>query len=264
MIPLFLVLFVILLVRVAMLPNAMAGYEYLFVPRWEALANPTTWIYALGQAFFSLSLAGSSMLVYGSYLKKDVDVVSSAVSVTFFNICAALLAALVVVPAVFAFDVDLASGPALMFITLPSVFQQMPFGQLFAVLFFIAVLCAAITSLVSLFEAPIEMLETHFGRSRAVAVGIVAVIALAVGLFIESADSIGAWMDAVSIYAIPLGALLAAVMFFWVCPKGTSAEQVSLGRKRPVGRWYVPMTRYVFVGITVVVIVLGLVFGAIG
>ena len=257
MIPLFLVLFIILLVRVAMLPNAMAGYEYLFVPRWEALANPTTWIYALGQAFFSLSLAGSSMLVYGSYLKKDVDVVSSAVSVTFFNICAALLAALVVVPAVFAFDVDLASGPALMFITLPSVFQQMPFGQLFAVLFFIAVLCAAITSLVSLFEA-------HFGRSRAVAVGIVAVIALGVGLFIESADSIGAWMDAVSIYAIPLGALLAAVMFFWVCPKGTSAEQVSLGRKHPVGRWYVPMTRYVFVGITVVVIVLGLVFGAIG
>ena len=164
----------------------------------------------------------------------------------------------------FAFDVDLASGPALMFITLPSVFQQMPFGQLFAVLFFIAVLCAAITSLVSLFEAPIEMLETHFGRSRAVAVGIVAVIALAVGLFIESADSIGAWMDAVSIYAIPLGALLAAVMFFWVCPKGNVAEQVSLGRKRPVGRWYVPMTRYVFVGITVVVIVLGLVFGAIG
>lgn len=264
MIPLFVVLFVILLVQVAMLPNAMAGYEYLFVPRWEALANPTTWIYALGQAFFSLSLAGSSMLVYGSYLKKDVDVVSSAVSVTFFNICAALLAALVVVPAVFAFDVDLASGPALMFITLPSVFQQMPFGQLFAVLFFLAVICAAVTSLVSLFEAPIEMLESHFGFSRALAVGVVGIIALAVGVFIESADSIGAWMDAVSIYAIPLGALLAAVMFFWVCPRGVSRKQVSLGRKHLVGRWYEPMTRYVFVGITVVVIVLGLVFGSIG
>lgn len=264
MIPLFLVLFVILLVRVAFLPNALEGYAYLFVPRWEALANPTTWIYALGQAFFSLSLAGSSMLVYGSYLKKDVDTVSSAVSVTFFNICAALLAALVVVPAVFAFGVDLSSGPGLMFVTLPSVFQQMPFGQVFAVLFFVAVICAAVTSLVSLFEAPIEMLEANFGLSRRLAVAIVAVVALGVGVFIESADSIGSWMDAVSIYALPLGALLAAVMFFWVCPRGTSREQVSLGRKRLVGRWYEPMTRYVFVGITVVVIVLGLLFGAIG
>ena len=264
MIPLFLVLFVILLVRVALLPNALEGYSYLFIPRWEALASPTTWIYALGQAFFSLSLAGSSMLVYGSYLKKDVDTVSSAVSVTFFNICAALLAALVVVPAVFAFDVDLSSGPALMFVTLPSVFQQMPFGQVFAVLFFLAVICAAVTSLVSLFEAPIEMLEANFGLSRRLAVGIVAAVALAVGVFIESADSIGSWMDAVSIYALPLGALLAAVMSFWVCPRGTSREQVSLGRKRLVGRWYEPMTRYVFVGITVVVIVLGLLFGAIG
>lgn len=264
MIPLFVVLFIVLLVQVAMLPNATQGYAYLFVPRWEALANPTTWIYALGQAFFSLSLAGSSMLVYGSYLKKNVDTLSSAFSVTVFNILAALLAALVVVPAVFAFNVDLASGPALMFITLPSVFQQMPFGQVFAIFFFLAVICAAITSLVSLFEAPIEMLETHFGLKRSVAVAIIAVIALGIGIFIESADSIGAWMDAVSVYAIPLGALLAAIMFFWVCPRGTSKEQVSLGRKKPVGAWYEPMTRYVFVGITIVVMVLGLVFGSIG
>ena len=263
MMPLFFVLFVILLVRVALLPNAGEGYKYLLVPEWEALANPKTWVYALGQAFFSLSLAGSGTLVYGSYLKKDVDVVNSAATVAIFDIISALLAALVVVPAVFAFNVDLSAGPALMFITLPTVFEQMPAGQLFAILFFMAVLCAALTSLVNLFETPIESLENRFHVSRSVAVSIVALVAAGVGIFIESADSIGTWMDVVSIFMIPLGALLAAIMFFWVCPKGTARKQAQIGRDKKIGSWFEPLTKYVFVGITAVVYVLGIFFGGI-
>lgn len=83
--PTFFVLFVIIAIRVATLPGAAAGYEYLLVPRWEALLNPTTWVYALGQAFFSLSLAGCGTLVYGSYLKRDVDVVDAAKNVAIFD-----------------------------------------------------------------------------------------------------------------------------------------------------------------------------------
>ena len=150
MMPLFFVFFIILLIRVATLAGAAEGYKYLFVPRWEQLGNIQTWVYALGQAFFSLSVAGSGTIVYGSYLKKDVDVVSCAKNVALFDTIAALISGMVVIPAVFAFGLDVGSGPPLMFITLPAVFQNMPVGSVFAVLFFIAAIFAAITSLVNL------------------------------------------------------------------------------------------------------------------
>ena len=264
MMPVFFLFFVILLVRVVTLPGAMEGFRYMFVPQWEQLGNVKTWVYALGQAFFSLSLAGSGTIVYGSYLKKDTDVVSCAKNVAFFDTCAALLAGMVVIPAVFAFGLDVSSGPPLMFITLPAVFQQMPFGGVFAVIFFVAVLFAAITSLMNLFETPIEALENQLKISRGAAVAVIALISAAVGIFIESGDSVGAWMDAVSIYIIPLGALLAAIMFFWVCPKGYAREQVEVGREKPLGRWFEPVTKYIFVGITLLVYVLGIFFGGIG
>ncbi len=264
MMPAFFVFFVILLVRVFTLEGASEGYRYLFIPRWESLADVKTWVYALGQAFFSLSLAGSGTIVYGSYLKKDADVVSCGRNVAIFDTCAALLAGMVVIPAVFAFGLDVSAGPPLMFITLPAVFQKMPFGWLFSVIFFVAVLFAAITSLMNLFETPIEALQEQFRMSRKMAVGIVAFVAAAVGIFIESADAVSKWMDVVSIYIIPLGALLAAVMFFWVCPKGYAREQVQLGRKKQLGRWFEPVTKYLFVGLTLVVYVLGILFGGIG
>lgn len=264
MMPLFFALFVIMAIRVAFLPGALDGYRYLFVPDWGALFDPKTWVYALGQAFFGLSLAGGGTLVYGSYLKRNVDVVGSAKNVAFFSTLAAMVAALVVVPAMFAFGVNPQSGPPLMFITLPQVFQEMPAGGLFCFAFFLAAACAAITSLVNLFEPPIEALQAQARLPRWAAVLVVAAIAIGIGAFIESGDAVGAWMDAVSIYVIPLGALIAAIMFFWVCPKGFAKEQAQLGRKKPLGAWFEPMARYVFVGVTAVVLVLGIAFGGIG
>ena len=264
MMPLFFILIVVVGVRVAFLPGAFEGYEYLLVPHWEALADPKTWVFALGQAFFGLSLAGGGTLVYGSYLKKDVDVVSSAANVVVFSTIAAVLSALVVVPAVFAFGIDTQSGPPLMFIALPQVFQQMPAGGLFCFLFFLAVVCAALTSLVNLFEPPIEALQEQAHLPRWAAVLIVAVVAFVVGVFIENGDAVSTWMDVVSIYAIPIGALLAAVMFFWVCPKGFARTQAQLGREKKIGSWFEPATKYIFVGITALVIVLGIFYGGIG
>ena len=202
MMPVFFVFFVILMIRVFTLGNVAEGYQYLFVPKWEYLANPKTWVFALGQAFFSLSLAGSGTIVYGSYLTKDTDVVYSARNVAFFDTCAALLAGLVVIPAVFAFGMDVSAGPPLMFITLPSVFQQMPFGQLFAIVFFVAVLFAAITSLMNLFETPIEALQNQFGISRIAAVGIVAAAACIIGIFIESGDMAVSYTHLILIWTI--------------------------------------------------------------
>ena len=153
MMPAFYILFLFLAVRIAMLPGSGPGYAYLFKPDWSAMANPQTWVYAMGQAFFSLSVAGSGTVVYGSYLKSDVDVVSSAKYVAIFDTLAALLAGLVIIPAVFAYGMEPNSGPGLLFITIPSVIRSLPFGQLFAVLFFIAVLFAGMTSLINLLEA---------------------------------------------------------------------------------------------------------------
>ncbi len=264
MMPLFFLFFIILMVRVATLDQAIEGYKYLLIPRWEVLGNIQTWIYALGQAFFSLSLAGSGTIVYGSYLKKEADVVSSAKNVAFFDTCAALLAAVVVIPAVFAFGVDVSAGPPLMFITLPEVFRQMPFGNLFSIIFFIAVIFAAITSLMNLFETPIEALQEQLKLSRKTAVLIIAIISAVIGVFIESADMVGEWMDAVSIYIIPLGALLAGIMFFWVCPKGFARKQAQIGHKKVIGKWFEPVTKYVFVGITLAVYIAGIILGGIG
>ena len=262
--PLFFVLFLILAVRVFFLEGASVGYDFLLQPDWSMLLEPKTWIYALGQAFFSLSLAGCGTIVYGSYLKKDEDIIACARNVAIFDTIAAMLAAFVILPAVFAFGMDPSAGPPLMFITMPKVFQQMPAGSLFCILFFVAVLFAAITSLVNLFETPVEAIQTKFGLSRKVAVVIVACVAAPIGILIEAGDTVSNWMDLFSIYLTPVGALLAAVMFFWVCPKGFAREQVQMGREKKLGAWFEPMTKYVFVGLTIAVCVLGILFGGIG
>lgn len=264
MMPLFFCLFVVLAVCVAFLDGSIEGYKYLLTPNGEQLLNPKTWVYALGQAFFSLSLAGSGTVVYGSYLKKSEDVISCAKNVAIFDTIASMLATLVIIPSMFAFGLDVSSGPPLMFITMPMVFQMMPLGRLFMIVFFVAVFFAGITSLINLFEAPVEAIQEKFKLSRTLSVCIVAVIAVAVGLLIENGDTVSNWMDVISIYVIPLGALLAAIMFFWVCPKGFAREQVQMGREKPVGKWFDYATKYLFVGITIVVYILGIIYGGIG
>lgn len=264
MMPLFFALFFLLAIRVAFLDGAVEGYVYLFKPVWSKLLNVQTWVYALGQAFFSLSLAGSGTLVYGSYLKNTEDVTACAQNVALFDTIAALLAALVIIPSVFVFDLDLSAGPGLMFITMPKVFQLLPFGHIFGVVFFVAVLFAGVTSLINLFESPIEALQTKFGLSRKVSVAIIAVIGTGVSVLIENGDVVSNWMDVVSIYIIPLGALLAAIMFFWVCPKGFAREQVQLGREKKIADRFEFLTKYVFVGLTIIVYILGILYGGIG
>lgn len=264
MMPAFFLLFLILALRVATLPGAIEGYKYLLVPKWSFLVEPKTWVYALGQAFFSLSLAGSGTLVYGSYLKKNEDIVESAKYVTVFDTGAAILAAFVIIPSVFSFGMDPAAGPPLMFIIMPSVFKQMPMGQLFAIIFFLAVFFAGITSLMNLFEAPIEALQERFNFSRKVSVSIIAMIGSLTGIILEDADKLGVWMDVISIYVIPLGALLAGIMFFWVCGSKFTREQAQLGSNKEIGAWFEIMTKYVFCGLTIIVYILGIFYGGIG
>ena len=254
MMPLFFIIFLILAVRVAMLPGVSEGYRFMFTPRWEALKDPMIWIWAMGQAFFSLSITGSGMIIYGSYLPKNEDVVHSSCMTAVLDTCAAMLAGFAILPSVFAFGLDPASGPKLLFITLPRVFQQMPFGRLFAFFFFISVLFAGITSLANMLEAVSEAAQTRLKLSRKAAVLLACGAALAVGLFIERDTLMGTLMDVITIYVVPIGAILGAVMAYWVLGIDKMEQELMNGRSKPLSRAFAPLAKYVYIFLAALVV----------
>ena len=261
--PLFFFLFVGLAVYVATLPGAEAGYRYIFVLDPRGLLDPWVWVYALGQAFFSLSVAGNGTLIYGSYLSREENVPYSARMVAAFDTAAAMLAALVIIPAMATAGEQLdKSGPGLMFVFLPNLFRTMPGGRIFMMVFFVAVLLAGLTSLINLLEAPTATVQELFRLKRPAAVAVTGGVALAVGLSIQGIVS--GWMDVCSIYVCPLGAALAGILFFWVCRREFCLEQVNLGRRHSLGGWFYPLARYGFCGVTVLVLVAGAAMGGIG
>ena len=263
MIPLFYALFLGLAGYLLFLGRSGSAYQYIFRVDWAGLADPMVWVYALGQAFFSLSIAGNGTLIYGSYLDDRDNIPCSARMVAFFDTMAAILSAFVILPAMAYSGASVeGGGPGLMFVHLPNVLKDIPGGNVLLVVFFLAVLFAALTSLVNLFEAPTATLQELFGLKRPVAVGIIGTIGVVVGLLI--APIVSPWMDVCSIYICPLGALLAAVCFFWVCKKDFTLEAVNRSRSKPLGNWFLPLARYGLCGVTVLVLILGAVNGGIG
>lgn len=264
MMPLFFVLFLGLAIWVGFLPGAQAGYQFLFVPDWSALLRADTWVMAMGQAFFSLSITGSGMIVYGAYLGKNVDIPRASLRTAIFDTLAAMLSALAIMPAVFAFGVDVTSGPSLMFVTLPAVFQQMPLGRLFAVFFFVSVAFAGITSLMNMFEAVTESWQHKFGLPRRAAVLICSALTLVVGLFIEQETRVGNWLDFVTIVIVPIGAVLGAISIYYVLGWPKIRQELELGREKPLHRAFGIAGKYIYVPLTILVLVLGLIYGGIG
>ena len=262
--PLFFLLFLVLAAWVFTLPGAGEGYHFLFVPHWEQLLRAETWIMAMGQAFFSLSITGSGMIVYGAYLKKDADIPGASLRTAFFDTLAAMLSAVAIIPAVFAYGLDVARGPSLMFLTLPAVFQQMPMGQLFAVFFFLSVFFAGITSLINMFEAVVESWQSHFNLNRKLAVLLCSAITLGVGLFLEAEPNVGQWMDFITIGVVPIGAVMGAVSVYYVLGWPKLRQELQLGRKKPISAAFGAVGRYVYVPLTILVLILGFALGGIG
>ena len=263
MMPAFFILFIIIAIRVAFLPGSGEGYRYLLTPDWSYLLNFGTWVMAMGQAFFSLSINGAGMLIYGSYMKKSEDIVHHSVMTAVLDTIAALLAGFAIIPAVFAFGIAPNSGPPLMFVTLPQVFQNMPMGRLFAVLFFVSVLFAGITSLINMMEACSEALSTQLKLPRKGAVAVIAAVVFGVSLFLEKLDNMGAWLDTVTIYIAPFGALLCAVFIYFILGMPAIKGELDRGRKKPLGRGF-DVLAYVYVAVAAAVLVLGIVYGGIG
>lgn len=263
MIPLFYIMFIFLAFYVAFQPGAVDGYKWMFTVNMESFKDPMLYIYALGQSFFSLSLAGNGTVIYGSYLSDEENTVKSAVTVAVFDTCAAMLAALVIIPAMATTGAVLSeSGPGLMFISLPYLFKSMPMGQLIMIIFFVAVLFAGLTSLVNLFEAPIATLQDNLKFSRFKAVLTIGIVGVIVSLCIQGI--VAQWMDFVSIYLCPLGAGLAGIFFAWIWGKEAVEDEVSKGLGKRIGAWYYPLYKYVFCILTMVVFLAGVIFGGIG
>ncbi len=263
MMPVFFILFAVLGIYVAFQPGAIEGYKYIFRVDPEAFADPKTWIFALGQAFFSLSIAGNGTLIYGSYLSDNEDIPAAAGRVALFDTIAALLAALVIIPAMATTGAQLnQGGPGLMFIFLPALFKSMPGGYIVAIIFFVAVFMAGLSSLINLYEAPIATIQEKLHLGRKASCAIIAAIALVVSICIQGIVS--GWMDILSIYICPLGAGLAGIMFFWVCGKKYVETQVNTGRDKKFTDKFYPICKYIFCPVCFLVLILGIVLGGIG
>ena len=179
--PLLLFLIIVLCIRSVTLPGAAEGLEFLFKPNFEKVTAKTI-LYALGQAFFSLSLGMGALITYSSYFSKKENLASTAVEVSLADTLIAILAGVMIFPAVFAFDIAPTSGPSLIFITLPRIFQQIPGGDFFGAIFFILLAVAALTSTISLLEVVVAFFseELNISRKKATFIGTVAISILGV------------------------------------------------------------------------------------
>ncbi len=184
MMPALIILAVVVAVFSVTRPGALGGVKYIFIPDFKKFSLMTV-VAAMGQMFYSLSIAMGILYTFGSYMKDDVDVEKSSYQVALVDTCVALLAALMIIPGVFAFSgkkaaETLQAGPSLLFISLPKVFNSMTGGRIIGILFFLMVLFAAMTSSIALMESAVSTLEdeAHMSRKGASAVMILVMIVL--------------------------------------------------------------------------------------
>lgn len=184
MMPVLVGLAVIVSIYVMTQPGALEGVKYFLVPDLKNFSW-MTFVSAMGQMFYSLSIAMGILITFGSYMKKDISIDSSTKQVEIFDTAIAMLAGLMIIPAVFAFSngdpSKLNAGPSLMFVTMPKVFASMKMGKAIGVLFFVLVLFAALTSAIALTESAVSTFSDHFGWGRVKATLVMGVITILLG-----------------------------------------------------------------------------------
>ncbi|PBB06373.1 sodium-dependent transporter [Salimicrobium humidisoli] len=233
------------------LDGSMEGLSFLFRPDWSALTQPSIYVQALGQAFFSLSLGMGALLTYGSYLSDDKRLPGAAVGIGLMDTFFAVISGIVIFPAVFAFNIDPSSGPPLVFITLPSIFEQMPLGGIAGLLFFFALSLAALSSAISILEVPTAYFMRLFRWSRTKASVIVGAIMFFLGISVSL--GFGIWsgitpigerniLDSMDYIAsnilLPLGGLSMALFVGWYFTKSTALKAVDFGDNVIGNVWY--------------------------
>ena len=260
MMPLFFIIFVGLAIWVAFLPGAVEGYKLMFTPVWSKLLEPNVWITAMGQAFFSLSVTGSGMLVYGAYLGENESVVPLSIRTAIFDTIAALVAALVVIPACTAHGLAL-GGPDMLFVAMPSIMKDLGFfGQILSIFLYVAMIFAGISSLQNMFEAISESLLDRFPKlKRWIVLAVLGLVCFGIGVNMEAISSWGPWMDIVSIYIIPIGATIGAISWFYIMRKQDFMEQINLGPGGKMGNLWYCTGRYLYVPCALILCLIALI-----
>lgn len=274
--PILLVLTVGISIYVLTLPNALDGVKYYLIPDFSKFSFSTI-AAAASQLFYSMSLAMGIMITYGSYTKKEVSIVKSVNQIEIFDTAVALLAGLMVIPAVYAFSGEAGltkNGPGLMFATLPGVFNQMPIGGIIGLLFFVLVFFAALTSSISIMEAIVSSIMDKFHLSRFKSGLIVIGICLLLG--IPSSLGNGLWsnilvlgMDFLTFFdflsnsvLMPIVALFTCILVGWIIKTKVITDEVTLNgeRFRRKGLYEV-MVKYVAPVVLVMILITGILSG---
>lgn len=240
MMPLLFLTVIAIAVRSITLPGAGEGLVYLFKPDFSKI-TPEVCAAALGQGFFSLSVGFGIMLTYGSYTRKEANIALNSTWTAVADLIFALIASCAIMPAVFAFGLNPQEGPGLVFETLPFLFANMPLGGFVAILFFLALLVAALTSSVSLFEVGVAWLVEEKHLSRKASTWIVFAVTWAIGVLCSLSfgrlsgisifgNSIFNFLDKLSAnWLMPLGALLIVIFTGWKMKKSDVIDEFTNG-----------------------------------
>ncbi|GAB6170456.1 sodium-dependent transporter [Clostridium carnis] len=237
--PLLVLIIILLIFRSVTLPGAKAGLEFLFKPDFSQLSIHGV-LEALGHSFYTLSLGMGIIITFGSYINKKENLVTLSYQVAIADTIIALMAGIVIFPAVFAYGLEPTAGPGLIFITLPAVFKAMPFGQFFEFMFFVLISIAALTSTVSLMETVVTFISEQFslGRKKTISMVTLALFILA----IPSILSFGPLSDikilkGMNIFDsldfitgqvfLPIGGILICVFVAWVWGVKNATKEIS-------------------------------------
>jgi NSS family neurotransmitter:Na+ symporter len=248
-IPLLCIILLVLIGRALTLPNARAGVEWYILKFQMSDLTPRVMLAAIGHAVFSLSLGGTFMVVYGSYLTEHDNLTSNAWWTTFGDTFSGLLAGFAIFPAVFSLGLAPNSGPGLIFATLPKVFAAIPAGWLFGLLFFIGLFGAGYLSGIAAFEVLVAAVTDNTRLGRRTVVWLIAVVAFVIAIppminnqvFIPWDLTFGSGMQT-------LGALVAAVTVGWAMSRADAIRALSVGSPRPVPTWLYLWIRWVIPG----------------
>ncbi|NVJ91636.1 MAG: sodium-dependent transporter [Methylocystaceae bacterium] len=242
--PMLFVLLIVLIIRAVTLPGAEKGLAFFLMPDFSKI-SADMFNAALSQAFFSLSIGMGAMITYGSYLNRHENLGKSALWVTSLDSIVAVLAGLLILPAVFAFGFDPAAGPGLTFITLPAVFAQMPGGVFFGILFFLLLTVAALTSAVSLMQPIIAYFSDEKGWNPKVSAVFFGIVIFVLG--IPSSLSLGIWSDfhiigekgfldsvdyITSNLMMPIGGIMTSLFVGWVVADKMKDEATNNNEKK--------------------------------
>ncbi len=266
--PMLVIIIIALGIRAVTLPGGGAGLKFLFQPDFSKITSAVI-LSAMGQAFFSLSLGMGCMITYGSYISRKNHLSHTVVEVTIMDTLIAVLASIAIFPAVFSLGINPGQGPELVFITLPNVFATMPGGYIWAILFFILLCVAALTSAISLMEVVVAYLVEEFKVKRLHATFWVTIGILFFGVL--ASLSFGIWKDVkifnmgffdlfdnvTSKVLMPLGGLMISIFSGWVLSKRKIREELSAHGKFPTKYYnaYLFLVKYVTpVGISLVIL----------